>query len=266
MPAAARGLVAAALALIAAPAAAGPWTLPKGEGQVILKAESLSASDGFDEAGERVDLSGRRRDHLVGLFAEYGLADRLTLQVKGDWQRGEDALFDYEGRGPAEIGLTWQAWRGDRGAISLYGGYADAGEGRNAGYAPPGLGRRDWEGRISAGWSFDGAAGLPIGWGPERSFVDVQVARRLRDDLPDETRLEATVGGHFGDGWMALGQAFAGQSDDGPTWRGARWLSLESSIVRRQGRWSLQAGWRQAAAGRSTPRASGPVVALWRRF
>lgn len=266
MRTAARGLVAGTIVLFATPALAGPWTQPKGQGQIILKAESLSAADGFDENGERVVLFGERRDHLVGVLAEYGLTDRLTLQFKGDWQWGQDALFDYEGRGPAEIGVTWQAWRGERGAVSLYGGYADAGEGRNAGYAPPGLGRRDWEARISAGRSFDGAMGLPVGWGPERSFIDVQVARRLRDDLPDETRVDATLGGHFGDDWMVLGQAFAGQADDGPAWRGARWLSLESSVVRRQGRWSLQAGWRQAVAGRSTPRSSGPVLALWRRF
>jgi protein XagA len=265
MRAAAWGLVAATLS-IAGPALAGPWTLPQGQGQVILKAETLRANDGFDENGDRVTLPGERRDHLVGALVEYGLTERLTLQFKGDWQWGEDALFDYEGRGPAEVGVTWQAWRGERGAVSLYGGYADAGEGRNAGYAPPGLGRRDWEARVSAGRSFDGAMGLPVGWGPQRSFVDVQLARLLRDDLPDETRLDATLGGHFGEDWMVLGQAFAGQSDDGPTWKGARWLSLESSIVRHQGPWSFQAGWREAVAGRSTPRASGPVLAIWRRF
>lgn len=266
MRGAARGLVAGTLLLIATPALAGPWTLPRGQGQVILKAESLSADDGFDEGGQRIALPGERRDNLVGVLAEYGLTDQLTLQFKGDWQWGEDAFFDYEGRGPAEIGVTWQAWRGDRAAVSIYGGYADAGEGRNAGYAAPGLGGRDWEARLSVGRSFNGAIGLPVGWGPERSFVDVQVARRLRDDLPDETRLDATLGGHFGEDWMILGQAFAGQAEDQPASSGARWLSLESSLVRRHGAWSFQAGWRQAVAGRSTPRSSGPILAVWRRF
>ena len=61
---------------------------------------------------------------------------------------------------------------------------------------------------------------------------------------------------------MVLGQAFAGQADEG----GARWLSLETSVVRRFGGWSVQAGWRETVAGRETPAASGPVVAIWRRF
>ena len=47
---------------------------------------------------------------------------------------------------------------------------------------------------------------------------------------------------------------------------GARWLSMETSVVRRLGDWSLQAGWRQTAAGRETPISGGPVVAVWRRF
>lgn len=43
----------------------------------------------------------------------------MTVQFKGDWQSGEDAFIDYEGRGPLEIGVTWQAWRDDRAAVSL---------------------------------------------------------------------------------------------------------------------------------------------------
>ncbi|WP_245158185.1 MULTISPECIES: hypothetical protein [unclassified Brevundimonas] len=251
--------------IAAGPAAAGPWTQPKGEGQIIVKIESLRAQDGFDNDGGRVALLGARQDQLIGIFAEYGVADRLTLQFKGDWQWGEDAVFDYAGRGPAEIGVTWQAWRSDRGAFSLYGGYADAGDGRNAGYAPPGLGRRDWEGRAALGWSFDGLLGLPIG-PAQGSFLDLQAARRLRDDLPDETRLDVTMGAHLNADWMMLNQVFAGQGDDMGEVPGSRWLSLETSLVRRQGAWSLQLGWRQALGGRSTPRSAGPVIGLWRRF
>lgn len=159
-----------------------------------------------------------------------------------------------------EVGVTWQAWRDDRGAVSLYGGYASAGDGRNAGYAAPGVGEQDWEARISAGRSFGARGG--VWWGPDRSFVELQAARRMRDGLPDETRADLIVGGHFGDDWMVLGQAFGGVADGD----GARWLSVEISVVRHLGDWSLQAGWRQAVAGRETPAARGLVVAIWRRF
>lgn len=253
------GLLAAmALLATAGSAAAGPWSQPKGQGQIILKYEAMEADRGFDMDGVLADLPADRRDTVLGVFAEYGLTDRLTLQFKGDWQSGEDAFVDFEGRGPVELGITWQIWRDDRAAVSFYAGYADGGEGRNAGYAAPGVGDSDWEVRASVGRSFGGAGR----WGPKASFVELQAARRMRAGLPDETRVDATAGAHLNDDWMVLAQAFGGQADDG----GSRWLSVEASIVRDFGDWSVQAGWRQPVAGRETPESGGPVVALWRRF
>lgn len=247
-----------AVAAFAAPATAGAWTRPKGKSQIILKFEEMRADRGFDPAGDLADLPAERRDTSIGVFAEYGLTDALTVQLKGDWQSGEDAFVDFEGRGPVELGLTWQVWRGGGSALSVYGGYTDGGEGRNAGYAEPGQGEQDWEVRASAGHSFES------GWGPipARSFVELQAARRMRQGLPDEVRVDVTAGARLGDDWMVLAQAFGGQADEG----GARWLSVETSVVRDVGDWSLQAGWRQTVAGRETPVASGPVVAIWRRF
>ena len=237
---------------------AGAWTQPKGKGQAIVKYERLSADTGFDAAGEERDLPGRRRDATLGLFAEYGVADRLTLQLKADWQDGEDAFVDYSGRGPIEIGATWQVWRDDQNAVSLYGGYTQAGEGRNAGYAAPGVGDHDWEARVSVGRSL-GEMGER--WGMDGAFVELQAARRLRDGLPDETRIDATAGARIGEDWMVLGQAFGGAADGG-----ARWLSLEASVVRDFGAWSVQAGWRQTVAGQEIPISRGPVLSIWRRF
>jgi hypothetical protein len=240
-------------------ACAGPWTQPKGHGQVILKYEDMHADQGFGPDGSLADLPAERRDSVASVFVEYGLTERFTLQFKGDWQSGEDAFVDYDGRGPLEVGVTWQAWRDDRTAASLYAGYADGGEGRNAGYAAPGQGDSDWELRGSIGRSFDGWSGS---WAPTGSFVEIQGARRMREGLPDEIRIDATAGAHFSDDWMVLAQAYGGQADDG----GPRWLSVEASVVRDFGDWSVQAGWRQAVAGRETPESGGPVIALWRRF
>ena len=247
-----------ALTISAGPALAGPWTQPKGHGQWIVKYEDMHADRGFDPEGTLVDLPTERRDTAAGLFVEYGVTDRLTVQFKGDWQSGEDAFVDYEGRGPIEVGVTWQVWRDERTAASLYVGYADGGEGRNAGYAAPGEGDSDWEVRASVGRSFGGSERL----GTRGAFVDLQAARRMRQGLSDETRIDATVGAHVGDHWMVLAQAFAGEADD----NGARWLSVETSVVREFGDWSVQAGWRQAVSGRETPESGGPVIALWRRF
>lgn len=244
---------------LAGPVLAGPWLPPKGKGQAILKFEAMQADQGYGPDGVLVDLPAERRDTALGLFVEYGLTDSLAVQFKGDWQAGEDAFVDYEGRGPVELGLNWQVWRDERTAISLYGAYAAGGEGRNAGYAAPGVGDQDWEVRASLGRSFGGRGD---GWAARGSFIDLQAARRMRDGLPDETRIDATVGLHLDGDWMLLAQAFGGQGDDD----GPRWLSLEASLVRNVGDWSVQAGWRQAVAGRETPQSGGPVISIWRRF
>lgn len=250
----------AALAIVipASAASAGAWNEPKGHGQIILKYERMRAAQAYDEAGHVTDMPNRLDRSLSGLL-EYGLTERLTARFKGEWQSGEDMFADFEGRGPLEVGVAWQAYRDDRHALSLYAGVASAGEGRNAGYAPPGAGERDWEVRLLAGRSVGGDGWR---WAPNGAFVEVQAARLWRDGLPNEVRADVTAGVHLGQNWMALAQAFAGRTDDDR----ARWLSTETSLVRHLGRWSLQAGWRRTAAGRNVPLAQGAVLAAWRRF
>ncbi|MGH7019449.1 MAG: hypothetical protein ACREEY_06205 [Brevundimonas sp.] len=239
-------------------AVAGAWNLPKGQGQAIVKYEDMRADQSF-VAGGKIDLPAERVDRAASLLVEYGMTDRLTLQFKGEWQSGRDDYADYEGRGPVELGVRWQAYRGDHGVVATYAGYAQGGAGRNAGYAPPGAGDSDWEARLLAGRSFDGSG---LTWAPQRSFVEAQVARRWRQGLPDEVRLDVTAGAHVSENWMLMAQGFGGRVDGD----GARWLSVEVTAVRDFGDWSLQGGWRQAVAGRDTPVAGGPIIGVWRRF
>lgn len=238
----------------AQPAWAQAWVMPRAQGQIIVKYEVMRADDGFDPAGERLPLPAPRTDDVLSLLGEYGLGRGLSVMAKADWQRGRDAFVDYDGRGPIELGLRWQVWRDDRWAVSLQGSVADGGEGRNAGYANPGDGERDWEVRAAAGRNLT-VAGHPV-------FIDLQAARRMRDGLPDETRGDATLGARLDGDWLLLTQVFGGVADDD----GPRWLNVETSIVRDLGPWSLQLGWRSAAWGRETPASSGPVVGVWLRF
>lgn len=243
----------------ASSAVAGTWSLPKGQGQVIVKYEDMQADEGFGPNGGRVDLPAERLDRSVSAFVEYGLTDRVTLQFKGEWQQGRDAYVDFDGSGPVEIGARWQAYRDDHTAAAVYVGYAQGGAARNAGYASPGAGDSDWEARALVARSLDGGGRA---WAPQRSFVEAQVARRWRQGLPDEVRVDLTAGAHLSANWMLLGQAFGGATDG----ESARWLSVEGSAVRRFGDWSVQAGWRQAMAGRETVVSGGPVIGLWRQF
>lgn len=253
------GLIAGVMALSAAGAAcAGAWSPAKGHGEVIVKYEDIRSDQALDASGGRVDLPGGRRDVAASVLVEYGLTDRLTLQVRGEWQDGRDAWIDYQGRGPIEVGVRWQAYRDDRNVAAVYVGHARGGVGRNAGYAPPGAGDSDIEARLLVGRSFGSGP-----WLARDGFVEVQAARRWRAGLPDETRVDATAGLHLDSDWMVMAQAFAGAADgDGS----ARWLSVETSVVRRLGDWRLQAGWRQTAGGREIPAGRGPVIGIWKRF
>ncbi|MCY0639987.1 hypothetical protein, partial [Klebsiella pneumoniae] len=88
--------------------------------------------------------------------------------------------------GPVELGVRWTAWRGERSVVALYVGAAEAGAGRNAGYAAPGQGSLDLEARALVGRS--------AVWRRREVFVDLQVARLKRQGLADETRFDATLG------------------------------------------------------------------------
>ncbi len=237
------------------PAQAGAWPQAPGETLAILKHERSAADEVFDASGGRVAMAGRA-DDAVSLYVERGLTRRLTLQGQAGWTRGEDGFADYAGRGPLELGLRYNLVRSGRSAVSVYVGAALAGEGRNAGYAPPGAGGTDIEARLLAGRS--------LAFAGHAAFVDLQLARLDRTGLPDETRLDLTLGVEPTDRWLILVQTYAGQAGDGPG--DPRWLKLELSAARRVGEWRVQAGWRQTLTGRSTPVESGPVFAVWRSF
>jgi hypothetical protein len=249
-------MTAASLALAAVcvcdQARAGAWPVEPGETLAILKYERAGAEEAWDLDGRRYDWI-ERSDETASLHLEHGLTRRLTLQGKLAWSRGEEAGLAYEGRGPAELGLRYALFRNERMAISLYVGGIAPGDGRNVGYAAPGAGEAAGEVRLLAGRSFAAGDGSV--------FVEGQAARIGRAELPDETRLDLTVGYAPSDRWLLLGQTYAGWTDAEPSW-----IKVEVSAVRHFGDWSLQAGWRGSVAGKAGPVEEGPVLALWRRF
>ncbi len=249
-------LLGAAASLLPAVATAGAWPLAPGETQLIVKYEEGVATQAFDPDGVLRDIPERRESYLSA-FAEHGLTDRLTLQARAGLTSGRDQFVDYEGRGPTEVGLRYALLRNPRNPVSVYIAAIEPGVGRNGGYPAPDADAPDYELRLLAGRS-----GV---WRGRSTFVEAQVARVWRSNLPDETRLDATLGVHFGPRWLVLAQTYAGRAD-AETFR-SQWLKAELSVVRELGAdWRLQAGWRVGLAGQEAPADSGPVLALWRRF
>lgn len=248
--------IAAAFSCLDAGAAwAGAWPMAPGRTQVIAKYERTKATQGYDPDAALVAIDPRR-DESLSVFVEHGLTERLTLQAKAGVTRGHDRWVEYSGRGPIELGVRWAAYRDDRSSLAVYVGAAEAGAGRNAGYAAPGQGSLDLEARVLYGRS--------ASWKGHEVFVDLEAARLKRQGLADETRLDATLGVRPAKRWLILAQTYAGQADRSPV--RSRWLKSELSVVRAVGDWSVQAGWRDTLMGRETARDRGFVLAIWRRL
>lgn len=252
------GIIAAVAAFILplSPAVAGAWPKAAGETQVIVRYERAEADETYDADGDAIGLLLDRVEENATLYIEHGLTDRLTLQAKAGFTKGEDSGLDYDGRGPIELGLRFGLWRDEAATVALYAGATFAGEGLNAQYAPPGAGDVDFEARLLAGRS-GRLGGVPV-------FGEVQAGGVVRQGLPDEARLDATLGMEPPGGWLILAQSYYGRAfadGDDP-----QWLKLEGSVVKRFGQVGLQAGWRQTVAGRQVPRDGGPILGLWLDF
>lgn len=242
---------------LAQPAMAGAWNMARGDGLVIVKYEPAVASHYFDADGFVQQLERDRTEEVVSFWAEYGLSDSLTAVVRTDWQDAKDEFTDYSGRGPLEMAVKWQAYRGEQSAVALQMAYARDGDGRNASWAGPGQGENEAEVRILAGRNY--FAKYP-------SYVEGQVAFRWRDDLPDEVRIEVVSVVDFTPRWSLMGQIYGGKATDSRFGVGARWLKVESSLVHHRESWSVQVGWRSTKDGHNITKGQGLIVALWRRF
>jgi hypothetical protein len=252
-----RGAVFFGLAAFWAPAAAmaGAWPEPAGETQAIFKFEDEQAGSAFDPSGNKVSIPHLSDDNL-SVFVEHGLTDRLTLQGQAGLTQGKDEFISYSGRGPIALGLRYALIKRPTWVFSVYVGGVYDGVGRNAGYALPHQGTSDVEVR-----ALFGKSGV---WRKRAVFIDLEAARLVRQGLADETHLDATAGVEFAKGWQLFLQSYNGRADSSPV--APEWSKVETSLVRRLGRWSLQAGWRQTVWGREDPITGGPVVAVWRRF
>lgn len=236
---------------------AGAWTLPKGDGLVILKYEPVTANKRYNEDGQSEPLLRKHTEEILSVWGEYGLTDRITVLAKTDWQDSVDEYYDFQGRGLLEVGARLQVLKTDHSALSVQMIYGHDGDGRNATWAEPGQGEHETEARVLFGRGFD------IRY---HTYIEAQLARRWRDGLPDETRWELAWGVDLTPKWTLLTQVYAGKVDAAEPEGGAKWTKIETGIIRHIDDWSLQAAWRRTDSGRRIVDGDGIVVALWRRF
>lgn len=242
---------------IANPAKAGAWNMPAGEGAAIMKYEPATADRQFNAKGNVRDLSRDHNEQVGSLWVEYGVSDRVTGLLKVQWQDVSTAHHSFSGWGPAEVGVRVQAYRGERTVASVQASYGDGGKARSVYWAEVSQGKNEAEIRLLLGRSV--SVVYP-------AFVEAQVAYRWMEGIPDEVRTEATAGVHVAPRWTVIGQVYTGKTQGNRRLSDVQWTKLEGGLIHRQGDWSAQVGWRHTVDGRNFPRASGPIVALWRRF
>lgn len=259
-----RRALAVCLALLPAPLSAGAWTLPQGDGLVIVTLSHSRDDAFFDGAGGITSGSDFQKTELSA-YAEYGLTDAVTLL-------GQTTLSarEVEGAAPDDrTGLDYTEL-GARARISQWDGYVFSlqASGRLPGASSPAspaeVGITDPELDIRA------LLGRGFSFGETTGYVDLQLGYRVRfDDPPNEIRFDATAGWRPRPDWLALAQLFTTISDGSAkgVFTNADTAKLQlSAAYDLSPAWTLQAGAFATVWTREAADESGVFASVWRRF
>lgn len=190
-----------ALGTLASPARAGPWTMPKGEGRVIVTTIYSHAGQSFDGDGDSVNAADY--DQLMAFFAaEYGVTEDITLLATPSLRRIEveddSTSFGIEN---VELGARWRLFHNDRWVVSAQGTAFIPGNSRRARVAQIGSNDAQYDARLQVGHGF--ASGKLSG------FASIEGGYRFRSgDAPDEYHADATLGIHATSRLILIGNFF----------------------------------------------------------
>ncbi|MFG1360690.1 hypothetical protein [Xanthobacter pseudotagetidis] len=185
------------------PAQAGAWTLPAGEGQVIVQTTAATSSQEFGPASDL--LSSRPYEKAeVDLVFEYGAADWLTLIAAPQFlavHLGAPGSASYAGPGYTSLGARVRLYESGSFVVSAQAVARISGTGSSQSAAAVGYEDGELDLRLLAGWSF-----MLLG---KSAYFDLQAAQRQRSGPPpDEFHLDATLGIRVAERWQVLVQSF----------------------------------------------------------
>lgn len=239
---------------------AGAWPQEIGHIQVISRAELARATQAYDAQGNRgVELVGWE-EKSVSVFIDYGLTERISLSGKINFQDYHTEWDSFSGLGSVEIGARYNFLRTEKTVLSLGISAEGLGQGRRNAFEDGRPDSTDIELRGYLGRNFT-FRGIP-------SFVDIQLARRMRSHDADQWRGDVTLGLKPNEKWMVLAQVFDGRTDIEDNFQ-AVWVNGELSVVRAFGPendLNLQLSARQTLYGKNVPEVSGAALSLWKAF
>jgi hypothetical protein len=126
--------------LVPSAAHAGPWVKDAGQGYVKLGAGVFSSDKIYDVSGELQEVEFTYGNRSVGLYGELGVGADLGVMVSTSVYDAANTLrltgedFSKVGFGDLDLGVQWQAWRGEGcvaalnvwGRVPLYSGVLSA--------------------------------------------------------------------------------------------------------------------------------------------
>ncbi len=251
-------------ACAALPALAGAWTLPEGDGQIIVSLSHSFADERFSAIGEEGRATEFEKTE-VRAFVEYGLKDWLTLHAQPEWRhKSTGSAFGetVRGLGRLDFGARVRVWRNDVSVISVQGVARMPGTSNRL--APANGGDTDWEldGRLLYGKGY-----TILG---RNAFTDTQLGYRVRfGDPADEVRLDMTAGIDVTPEILALLQSFNSMSVGKATggFLSTREHKVSASLVYRIDEdWAVQAGVQGTLSGQNTLKERGFTLGIWRSF
>jgi hypothetical protein len=250
-----------ALVLQPTPSKAGSYLQDAGKGLWIFSTRTMESQFAHDGEGYIVDAP-RYRKIETSLLCEYGLTGDVTLVLNPAFsnvrletpfgERKADQISSFE------AGARWLLAGFENGDLTLQALV------RVPGRSDPFFSLENRP-RTELRLGF----GQPVDVYGRDGFLDISLAMiKRQESLPDELRLDATLGWWMGPNRMMLVQYF------NTAWPGRyapafvpRHHKIETSTVFRLNReWSLQFGTFLSSGGVATRRERGTLMAVWRRF
>jgi hypothetical protein len=247
--------------VLTAPAHAGAWPQPRGEGLLIVTTLADRADRSYDADRQSIDDGYFHKDETAA-YVEFGLTDVDTLVARLAWQdvrRLRGPSYDHaQGLSASELGWRRLIWQGERAVLSGQLTALIPGQGENV--SNQAFGSGDMAGEVRA------LAGRSLG---QRGFAEAQLAWRWREGpWLDEARLDLTAGWQLTERWQVLAQSFSVWSieDDQPGLRSFDQHKLQLSLSRAIGRQTLQLGASITPSGRNAIEQEAVFLSVWRRF
>lgn len=266
----------------AAPARAGAWLYPAGNGQVIVTTTFADARKAYDARGRLIATPSYRKFE-ARVYVEHGITDWLNFVGEGGYMDFSGAasptnhlnqlIAEAKARlpltlkpppGPQYEGLGLGS-AGARLRLFTYGDYVFALEASLRAASPEARRFLDMRDPVQIDARF--LIGRPITVFGLKGFIDTQIGYRSRGQNGDELRADFTAGLRPWDRLLVMAQSFSAFAPRGgvATFVAAQKLQL-SAVYDVTPSLSVQLGGVTALSGANSPAERGVISALWWRY